>query len=79
MVTIDVAAEALSDRLRGRSWFTAVGTGEHEKRPAIFLYVKTIHPEEYRFLAHGWHGFTVVIRKMGTPKPVSIYAAASAG
>jgi hypothetical protein len=69
-MTIEKAADALYQHLSGVPWLTAVGIGEHEGAPAIYLYVKSIKKADVEFLTNGWHGYHVEIKKMGTPRPL---------
>jgi hypothetical protein len=71
-MTIEEAAQTLTDHLRGKPWFTAVGIGEYEGKPCLFLYVKAIKDAELQFLQQGWHGFHVEVRRMGTPRILSV-------
>jgi hypothetical protein len=66
MMSIEQAAARLQERLSGVPWFTAVGTGEHEGAPRIYLYVKSLKHAELNALRDGWEGYPVEIRKMGT-------------
>jgi hypothetical protein len=70
-MSIEDAANDLSERLRGKPWFTAVGIGEHNSEPCLFLYVKTIKKDEVLFLEDGWHNYHVEVRRSGTPKVYS--------
>jgi hypothetical protein len=67
-MTIDEAAESLEKRLRGESWYTAVGVGTHEGKPALFLYVKRLRGVDLSMVKGGWEGYHVEVRKMGTPR-----------
>jgi hypothetical protein len=72
-MTIENAAKLLHARLQGSSWLTAVGIGEHEGAPCIVLYVKTTRGADLGFLQEGWEGFPVVVRKMKSPRLVSVF------
>ena len=75
---IEEAAKLLKDRLRDAPWVTAVGVGSHDDSACVFLYVTTLRDAELGFLADGWHGFPVVVRKMGTPRPLRVFRPATA-
>ncbi len=65
-MTIEQAAATLHERLSDTPWFTAVGTGECDGSPCIYLYVKSLKHAELDMLRDGWQGYPVEIRKMGT-------------
>jgi hypothetical protein len=67
-MTIEEAADALQERLRGAPWLTAVGIGEYEGAPCIYLYVKSLKQADVSSLKDGWEGFHVVVRKAGSPR-----------
>ena len=67
------AATELRDHLQGVPWLIAVGLGEEEGSPCIFLYVKKFRRDALGFLAGGWRGFPVVVRKMGTPRSLATF------
>ncbi len=67
---IQAAAASLQEKFGDASWLTMVGIGEHEGRECIFLYVKLLNAVPTDLLKRGWHGFPVVVRKMGQPRPL---------
>lgn len=73
-MTINEAAALLQERLRGLPWMTAVGVGVHQGAEAVFLYVTSLRRPELSFLADGWEGFPVVVKKMSSPRPLAIFA-----
>jgi hypothetical protein len=68
-MTIERAAELLQERLSKAPWLVAVGTGEVDGHPSLYLYVNTVRKAELNFLQDGWEGFPVEIRRTGTPRP----------
>ena len=66
-MNIREAALQLQAQLQGSPWLTAVGVGEHEGSPCIFVYVKSLNRPGLAFLQNGWQGFPVVVRKMASP------------
>lgn len=73
-MTLERAARLLHARLQGSPWLTAVGAGEHEGAPCIVLYMKTTQGVDLEFLQRGWEGFPVVVRKMKSPRLVSVFS-----
>jgi hypothetical protein len=67
-MTIEQAAQSLNERLRANPWFTAVGIGEHNGEPCLFLYVKSLRHADLAFLHEGWCGYPVEVRRMGPPR-----------
>ncbi len=72
-MNITDAASKLHARLKGSPWLTAVGVGEHGGSPCIFVYVKSLNRPELAFLQNGWQGFPVVVRKMASPRVLSVF------
>lgn len=70
-MTIQEAANLLLAHLCGKPWVTAVGVGEEKGTESIFIYVMSLKQADVAFLREGWHGFPVVVRKMGPPGPFS--------
>lgn len=73
-MTVEQAARLLQSHLQGAPWLTAVGVGENEGTPCIVLYVKTVKSADVEFLKGGWKGFSVVVRKMGSPRLVASFS-----
>jgi hypothetical protein len=69
-MTIQEAADALVQRLQGAPWATAVGIGERDGAPCIYVYVKSPKSAPTSFLDDGWNGFPVEIKKMGPIRPL---------
>ncbi len=67
-MNIDDAAQSLDRKLKRHPLFTAVGVGEENGSPALFLYVSDPKRFSLGDLKHGYNGFPVLLRKMGTPK-----------
>jgi hypothetical protein len=75
-MTIEEAAQGLYERVGGAPWFTAVGVGQHEREPCIFVYVKSLNVPALDTLKAGWMGYPVQVRQMGTPQPAQEGSAA---
>ena len=69
-MTVEQAADLLSERLRSAPWLTTIGVGQENGSPCIYVYVKSLDPIAVAFLKEGWHGFRVLVRKMRSPRPV---------
>lgn len=79
-VTIEQAAESLSRELAHYPWLSAVGIGERDDKEVIFVYVTSQgHKVLDRLKREGWHGFDVVVEKIGriTPAHASLAAKVS--
>jgi hypothetical protein len=69
-MTVEEAAKRLDDQLQDAPWLTAVGVGESGGEKRIFVYVKSLEAAKKAFPANRWHGFSVEMRKMSTPRLV---------
>ena len=67
-MSVHDAARALTERLRGKPWFTAVGIGEADGSPCLYLYVNSARKADVGFLRDGWNGYRVEVRRMGPPR-----------
>ena len=77
-MTLDEAASELDSRYRRFPWFVSVGTGRlGDGHSAIFLYVKSARHPELRGLGSGWLGYKVIVRSIGSIKPLRRAEAAS--
>jgi hypothetical protein len=65
------AARALDEKLRPFPWYISIGIGNTERGVALFVYVKTAHRKELQFLSHGWMGYPVLIRPVGSIRPTA--------
>jgi hypothetical protein len=65
------AARKLDEKYRRYPWFISVGVGETPNGPALFVYVKTAKHPELKAISGGWMGFRVLIRAIGSIRPVS--------
>jgi hypothetical protein len=68
-MTPQAAARELYFRLRDQPWFTTVGVGEKDGAPVLYVYVKPIRGIDLPESFDSWEGFTVEVKKMGTPRP----------
>jgi hypothetical protein len=68
MMTVEEAAMALEARLRGAPWVTAIGVGEFDHAPCIYLYSNAPKHHKLGFLRDGWQGYHVEVREMGVPR-----------
>lgn len=70
-ITPDEAASLLDAELRKYPWFLSVGIGNAEDgRPILFVYTRTARHRELAPLAAGWKGYEVVVRAVGSIRPV---------
>jgi hypothetical protein len=65
-MTAEQAALELDARLRPFSWFVSVGIGGAPEGQTLFVYVKSARHKELSELRHGWKGFKVAIRAVGS-------------
>jgi hypothetical protein len=75
-MTAEQAANLLNTQLRGTGgrWLTAVGVGEIDDAPAIYVYVQSApRSPELAGLASGWMGWPVVVQRMGAPRPIKVF------
>jgi hypothetical protein len=71
MVTSELAAKELDARLRENAWYLSTGVGEtRDGKPALYVYVKTARHRELTQL-RCWMGFPVMIRAIGSIKPLT--------
>jgi hypothetical protein len=68
------AAHELDQKLRVFPWYISIGVGRTANGPALFLYVKSARHRELQGLKDGWRGFPVLIRPVGSVRPVSATA-----
>lgn len=67
------AAKHLNQRLCNAPWLTAIGVGKHQEDTCLFLYVNALRSNEIEFLDSGWEGYVVVVKKMGSPRPLRVF------
>jgi hypothetical protein len=65
-MTAEQAAKRLDERLRHHSWYVSVGVGTTPKGEGIFVYVKSARHHELRSIAHGWMGYPILVRSVGS-------------
>jgi hypothetical protein len=71
-MSVELAAEQLESKLKEFPWFIAVGTGTKEDgRDALYVYVKSGRYPELRSFTTGWRGYDVLVRRIGSIRPVS--------
>lgn len=67
-VSIDDAAQALWEHLKGNNCFINVGIGLHQLRPCIYAYVRSLDEaeasKEFIAIKDGWKGYYVVLERM---------------
>ena len=77
-MTLDEAALQLHSRYRRFPWFVSVGTGQlSDGHSAIFLYVKSARHPELKTVESSWLGYRVIVRPIGSIKPLHQVEAAS--
>jgi len=67
---IDRAAESLDRELRAHYWYVSTGVGRDDNGEALFVYVKSRRDPKIRNLSK-WMGYPVVVRTVGSFRPVS--------
>lgn len=67
----DEAAQELDKQLRRYPWYLSTGVGETEDGNALFIYVKSRNHPELKKVKKGWRGYPVLIRAVGTIRPVA--------
>lgn len=65
------AAERLSSHLRKYPWFLSVGVGENESGVVLYVYVKSKKHIELERLGKKWEDYDIIIRGVGTIRPVA--------
>ncbi len=68
-MTVEQAAQSLSERLQNASWVSAIGVGQHSGQPCIYVYVRSLKAAKVEFREPTWQGYTVILRQFGTPRP----------
>jgi len=63
-MTIEEAADSLQRRIGRPDWLNAIGVGEKDGRPALYVYLKTkdVPPADY---VTEWMGYQVVWKVIG--------------
>jgi hypothetical protein len=69
-MTPENAACELDHQLRRYPWYLSIGIGDSGSGVALFVYVKSVHHKELQSLSHGWMGYPVIVRPVGSIKPV---------
>jgi hypothetical protein len=70
-MTIENAAQQLQRRFQEAPWLNAVGVGQYDGSPCIFLYVKSVRAARRALSVNEWRKFPIVIRKMGALRPAA--------
>jgi|GEM_PF-2403233 hypothetical protein len=66
------AASLLDAELRPYPWYLSVGVGNAaDGRPALFVYTKSARHRELARLDRGWHGFKVIVKAVGSMRPIA--------
>jgi hypothetical protein len=76
----DDAARELEKKLRQYPWFLSIGVGGTPRGVGLFVYVNSSHHRELQFLNNGWMGYEVLVKPVGSIRPVAdhLHNAASA-
>jgi hypothetical protein len=70
--TPDEAAHLLDRELRQYPWYLSTGVGSTEDgRPILFVYTKTKRHRELSKLGQGWMGYRVIVRPVGSIRPLN--------
>lgn len=64
------AARELDAELRPHRWFLSIGVGKGSAGDALFVYVKSKNHPELKGLEKGWRGYEVLVRAVGTVRPL---------
>lgn len=74
-MTPDGAARLLDAELRPYPWYLSVGVGNTaDGQPLLFVYTKAGRHRELAKLVSGWMGYKVIVRAVGSMRPIK-YAA----
>jgi hypothetical protein len=65
------AAKEIESELRRFRWFLSTGVGRTKDGETVFVYVKTRKHPELRKLEDGWRGYNVLVRTVGSIRPVT--------
>ena len=68
---LDTAARDLEQRLRQYPWFLSIGIGNTDEGAALFVYVKSRRHRPLTEIENGWRGHRVIIRAVGSIRPLS--------
>jgi hypothetical protein len=72
-MTPDQAAHLLDSELRQYPWYLSIGVRNTEDgQPILFVYTKTKRHRELSRFASGWMGYKVLIRPIGSIRPVNV-------
>lgn len=64
------AVQELREYLGKPQWLHSIGIGSVGGKETIFLYLTTSRSPALDFLANGWKGFPVVVRRFGSLAPL---------
>jgi hypothetical protein len=74
-MTPEVAARLLDAEFRSYPWYLSVGVGNTaDGQPVLFVYTKASRRRELAKLASGWMGYKVIVRPVGTIRPLNAQA-----
>jgi hypothetical protein len=68
----DEAARLLDAEFRPYPWYLSVGVGKTaDGQPLLFVYTKTGRHPELAKLTSGWMGYKVIVRAIGSIRPIN--------
>ena len=70
-MTPEQAAHELDRKFRQYPWYHSIGVGDTGGDPVLFMYVRSPRHRELESLRNGWMGFDVIIRPVGSIRPVA--------
>lgn len=68
-ISLQAAAQNLSQHLAVNTWLTTVGIGSEDGQDCLFVYVSRVGKAERSAIPDEWEGYRVIVRKMSMPKP----------
>ena len=70
---VSQAAAELQQRLEGFEWLTAIAIGNIDGQDVIYVYLRiaTRHPEIESLKRDGWHGYRVIVERVGRFSPAA--------
>jgi hypothetical protein len=72
-MTPDGAARLLDAELRAFPWYLSVGVGSTaDDRPILFIYTKSARHSELAKFDSGWMGYKVIVRAVGSIRPINV-------
>jgi hypothetical protein len=68
----DEAARLLDAEFRPYPWYLSVGVGNTaDGQPLLFVYTKSGRHRELAKLSSGWMGYKVIVRAIGSIRPIN--------